>query len=449
MNLLVLLGVLTYLVAFLLLKVGWAHPTTVMLVGWAVVLVAQSLLPLGIMPASDHTYVLIGLGLVGWSLPTFWTPQPPLRPPDRSTSLGSIRLVPFAVTTAVIAMAVVVGALAFRARITASLNASSFASLDATEIRLAMTGEARDGGPISLLTAFAPLLAALGVIGARRFSRWWFGATALALAVTAQSPARTTTLTAVVVAAVVWTYLQNTSEGLPSSRRPMLFLAAAAGASLAYFQIVNNVLGKTEMTQRLYPDATLPAAVLSPASYFTGGISALTSAVASGFDPTAGNAGRSIYVIPRALSPFIPEVQTPDTLADFVRIPRPFNVYTAFGDMYFDFGMVGVFLMSLLAGWLIARAHRQARSGDMAAIWLSASLLAVMASTAQAFRLFHLDIVAPAIGGFVVLRLIGRPDLSAVSPGEEAPTRQRVPAGAWTPRPAGRSPRPHRHLHRP
>lgn len=407
MTLLVLLGAIAYLVWFLRLKVGWAHPTTAMLVGWAVLLAAHALLPLGIIPAGDTSYAVIALGLSGWAIPAFWVPRPPVVAGRNQTApIESIQQSALLVGTAVIAAAVIVGMVAFRARITASVGAASFASLDAQEIRAAMTGRARGGGPLSLLMAFAPLLAALGVIGTQRFSRWWFAAVLLALTVTVQSPARIATLTTVVVAIGVWFYLQNPVDRPSPSRRPMLLAAITAAVSLGYFQTVNNVLGKTELLQRLAPDSSLPAAILSPAYYFTGGISALEAALRNDVDPTVGSAGRSIYVFPRFLSAFTPEVQPPETLAEFIRIPFPFNVYTAFGDMYFDFGVAGVLVLSLIAGWMVAKAHYHARRGSLSAIWLSALLLAVAASSAQAFRLFYLDMVAIGLGGVIVLRWI-------------------------------------------
>lgn len=238
------------------------------------------------------------------------------------------------------------------------------------------------------------------MVGGTRLTRNWWSLVGIALVVTMQSPARITTLTVVVTTAAMWLYLRGGAHDARVPRWKMVLgLVAVLVGSSAYFQSVGDDLGKSDLLIRDYGESPVPAAVLGPTVYFTGGLSALTVALEDGHDPTNGNVGRSVFLLPRIAALALPDIDPPETHASFVRIPNRFNVFTAWGDMYFDFGLLGVILLSLVLGLVTVTVHARAMGGQLVSVWLGAVTVAVLASTAQAFRLFYVDIAAMSGAG--------------------------------------------------
>ena len=398
---------------------GWFHPATLCLSAWSAATGLLALLPLGVARLNGTAALVLLLGV--FSLATGALIGADLRPPSamrgspgRRPTLATV--IPVA---AVVSLVLVLGLLRFRAQVTAATGAGSFGELSATQVRFATVyGEAAKGGIGSLMMSVAPVLAALGIM-ATALTRWSWLLVGVALYATAQNPGRTFTLTVVATAAAFFAYLWPQRQvklpwhGRPSRRRLVVMAALVIVGSGAYFQTVGNSLGKSDLAIPEGASPALPRSVVPAAVYAVGGMSALAVSTSTGTDPTVGEHGRSVYLLPRLAHVLDPETHAPDTVAKFVDIPVPFNVYTGFGDLYFDFGYTGVIGIGLLIGLLLGLVHARARAPGASPAWAFCSALGIslMVSMLISFRVLYLDsVVQLAVGalGFWLIDRLGK-----------------------------------------
>ena len=411
-----LLG-LTTLAALWVTRREGLSPLTAGVWAWVVTLLVALLDPADLTDVSTQTVLTVGTGIIALSLPSFLNRRDVSPPLETHRGIALARLV---VLSGFTAAAVIVGLTAFRGRIAAAAGAN-FGDLSLTQVRLAQTGDAQGGGLTGLLLAAAPLLGCLGAYGAVHYSRLWWVLSVFALYASLQTPARLTTLSLLVQVAVFYYYVRTTpGSSVPkwyqaSRRRVIVIASGVAAGGVLFFNFLGQRLGKNQLAAVSFPNYAWPDWTLSPVLYYTGGLPALSKAqVSPGDDPL--EQGTSVFTLVRAASEVSDRFVVPNSLGDPVYIPTPFNVFTGFGQIWFDFGFVGVAVLSALLGWVAVVAHRRARVGRLAAAWAAATIAGLLLTMPQAYRLFYLDTLFQLAVGVLAFTWIQR---SRERPGDE------------------------------
>jgi oligosaccharide repeat unit polymerase len=265
-----------------------------------------------------------------------------------------------------------------------------------------------------------PVLACWGLIGARVYSKVYLLATAGAVASTLVSPSRTTivqlALTAALFGSYVWRAPVRTTHR-PTLRKVVPALAAVAlgAVLLSYFTSTTAALGKDQGATNIYHGYGVPDHLISPVLYTVGGLSALTVAIDNGINPLERYG--SVFSLIRVWRGVDPSVTAPNTIGRFVPIPGDFNVYTGFGQAYFDFGWLGAFLFPAFVAWVVVSAHRRALRASPRAM-LVASVAGVAAiNMLLENTFFNLGVSFQLVLGFVLFGWIRvrveRPEKSA------------------------------------
>lgn len=396
------------LVLVLVRRQRWLHPTTLFAGIWTLTLVVRLIAPLLQARMTTTAAAIIGIGLVAVCIPAIVGSRPLQAPDDVQLGDRGVALWRLIVLTCALGVAVAIGVYIFRAQVSAYVGAD-FEQLSATAVRRAQNTGAR-GGPLTLLMALAPLLGALGIYGGLRFSRWWYVVTALALVAVLQSPARTTTLGLVVTCATFYAYARPTIRRDPdaprvaqrSSRALVIQFAAVAAAGLAYFVYTGRQLGKDAIAFASVTGWTWPEWLLSPVQYLVGGTAGLSAVTSSRlYGSPFEDTGQSVFLLFRLVG------QQPETVAEFTPAPFPINVYTGFGNMYFDFGLAGVAVLSLVLGLFAQRGYRSYRL-RLEFAWVAAVLVSLLVSTGIVYRLFALDVVALLLSGWLAFAWLRR-----------------------------------------
>jgi len=369
-------------------------PLAVSLALWGCVLGLLAIAPLRLNPVEPTAAVAICVGLICLVAPSLIMPR---RSAAAAVSDGAPVFARFLMVSALMTGLVVLGVVAFRDDI-ASAAGAGFDALSLQQVRHAQVTNARGGGLLGILGAAPPILSCLGVYGALTHSRWWFVLSGIALGASLQTPARTFTLALVVCMVVFYFYARRgvVRSSLPTrrfSRRPVLIAALAAGTAFIAFNYFDAALGKDKFALSFFPQYSWPKPLLGIILYVTGGVSAFSTAIEANANPFAGQEGQSVFLFARLWNFIQPEFHSPETLGEFVNIPIPFNNFSAFGQIYFDYGMGGVALLSVLFGGLAVVAHRAAMDGKFAWIWVSAVMASLLFYTPAGFRLFFLDTV--------------------------------------------------------
>lgn len=332
-----------------------------------------------------------------------------------------------ALWTVIAGMMTAVGAWYFQTQIGAAVGAD-FANLTPEQIRRAQTSDTRGGGALGLLLATAPLLGCLSLLGIQQRNRLYLVPVAGAFLALYQNPSRTVILSLVVTMAIFYFYTRriafegSTKIKIEMNRATRYALALGGGIMLiAIFIVIGDSLGKNEAAQQMYADSRVPTFLTSPLLYLMGGASALTVVTDYGATPYASR-GATTYILARLWSMFDSSYQAPETIAGYVSIPEPFNVYTGYGHLWIDWGWLGLILLSTALGLTAWYSHKFAMLGSLPAAWVSASVAAVFMSMPLDFRLLNLDVVTAAAVGYIALRSItsrssGQAAGSAASPG--------------------------------
>lgn len=389
----------------------WSHPLTVYFALWAACFATVAINPFGFTPldAKSGTLLCVALGAVavgsivaGGSRPRIGTSQ--------FVSAYSYR--------ALFALAVILGGIvayglfAERAAIAAAAG-TAFDSLSPSRIRfVTVYGGAAHIGLGAVAFECAPLLAGVGIVIARRSALGWL-VTALALLATTLTPARTFTVTTAVIAMVFWLYLR---DGDSSSRRrlrhrsvTLLVVTTAVIGSILYFYQSGNETRKNELLTAQVAQTPIPPQLTPLAVYFSAGPQALTRALVVRDNPAEGERYRSVWLLTRVMASVDEHVHVPNTVAGFVRIPLEFNTYTWVGDVWFDFGWLGVLVVGVLLGWLVETVHRRARARtSLTRAWTAAVVVSLFFWTIIEFRFLWLETTLWLGVGALVFSLVER-----------------------------------------
>jgi hypothetical protein len=388
---------------FCLVRRGVRHITTLWAAYWLVVAAIAIANPLHLTPITWKVAAIVVVGVASFAIL-----------PLSRHSIGVVERasvvtdpVKFTVVAIVTSFALLIGLRLFEARIASSAGAA-FGELDPSAVRYAQSiGTARGGGPGLLLLSLAPVVACLGVLGGKTLHRAWYTLVLLSLYVSTRQPGRTLTLGVIAAAIAFYLYVDASRPRKrrdARSGRVVILVLVTLIASVAYFQSVGNSLGKTKIVTSQLEKTWVPEGLAVPLVYEIGGLSALATVEKYDIDPAVGNHGRSTYILARTEKAVGARSETPDTVAAFTNIPIPFNVYTAFGDVWFDYGPVGLIGLFVFFGALVSAADRRAATGSYAWMWSAALLISVAASTPISFRLFNVDTIAVLVAGAVVFK---------------------------------------------
>ncbi|QIZ99236.1 O-antigen polymerase [Leifsonia sp. PS1209] len=384
-------------------------------------LAAHIIAPLSLEPMSVQSAVIVFFSLVALSAPTWLPARKPAREKagHGDSGVAFARLVLLAV---VLLSATLIGFHAFTSSVAAATG-TGFNSLSLVEVRAAQNGAARGGGLLVLLGSLGTVLGCVGVYGALRFSRFWLILPAVSLAVVLQNPSRSNSISLIVVLAVFYLQVRSSvpprrgTRGSLSRRsqwmRAALFSTLVTVGAISVFNVVGSELGKNEMASTLFPDYSWPAWSLSPIYYVAGGFSALSEAMRLGTSPFAP--GSSFFSILRVFNA-VGGPPPPETIAAYVYIPTPFNLYTGPGQLFFDSGIFGTIVAMLALGILLTYAHRRAQAGYTEWAWVSSVLFTVALSLPQSFTLFRLDLDFEILVGFCVFLAIRRSAVRSTAP---------------------------------
>lgn len=386
---------------------GIAHPATLFVVMWILLAALHAINPLHFTPASFQASVTIALGVVAVTLGTLMS-----RPRGADPIKSRPNAITFAAVASILSLAVAYGVVSFRQTIADTLGGvSDFDSLDQSRILYAVAyGGARGGGIDRLMFALAPLVACLGVLGGARLHKAWYMLIPLTLFATTQTPGRTLTFTLVCVAVSFYLYTRSNRDKERSSAKAVCAAAAAVVVVILYFNAVGASLGKNQMLVQALGRTAVPDFLTAPLTYLLGGISALSQAQAAGVDP--GEPGRSIFTVVKVGEMLGLPVQSPEVISRYVLMPVPINVFTGFGDVWFDFGYLGLFIYFVLVGSACAIAHRSAVRGSLRSAWVASMFVSVLATSAMSVRLFYVDTVALLAVGWIVFGLLDQSSFS-------------------------------------
>lgn len=377
-------------------------PVFIATIMWAAILSAAVINPLSLYPLTAESSRIISIGILATAIGTVVFPVGPAPgAPTKTASPDHARLLTVAV---LLSFASVLAYVRFRAQISAAAG-GSFSDLSDSAIRSAQTGAAKGGGIGSILVALYPILACVGAYGALRISRLYWFFPLLALSLSMQSPARLSTLSLVLQTGVFSAYVWLAQRALTHRIRIRILagLVVTVAACMVIFNYVGSRLGKSQLLAQHVPETYIPDWALSLWVYFTGGPFAFSRAIENGnpFDTP----GSSAYV-PMRIAGLLVDIPKPSSLASFERLPLPFNVFTGYGQMWLDFGTLGVIFLSATFGASCAMAHRSALRGRIPGAWASAVCCSLLFSMPQAFRLFYVDVVFQLVIGYLIFLFI-------------------------------------------
>ncbi len=401
---------------------GIGHPLVVYYAVWSVVFAVDAINPLGLPTVTGQAISVMAVGqaavFAGAVVFGAFVPRAPrggallavdhpyAQPGSSQEPTSSPSEARLWVGIAVLAITVVVGISAFQHGVESAAGLPESA-LSASEIRaLSGTESVAHAGVATLGLTLAALLAACGVIIAERRRGFGWTIAALGIAATTVSPQRTNTLTALGLVFALWLYRRSQQQSLRRSGAYIVVLgvvAIAIGGTL-FFNTVGNRLGKSTIITQAVGETAVPRALVPLTAYLTASPSALSTTLSDHIDPTTGNHLRSVWLLPRALSILVPSTSVPNTVSAFTNISFPFNTYTWQGDVFFDFGMLGVAVAGLAIGALVAWVHRLAlRRRSVFSAWLAAVVSIVSLLGIIEFAFFWLEVSLWAFAGWAVL----------------------------------------------
>lgn len=398
---------------------GLLHPATVCVSLWVLIALGFALRPFNLVQPSTTVTIAILAGLAALCVPSVLATRSGRRPSYRARP-GAPPAPPLVPRTWLLGLAAVgllgavsYGVLSFRSAISAALGGQSFGELDAKLIRYAeLYGNAQLSAAGSLAFSLVPLLGCVAVVGGLCHHWGWFVLLPVSLALTLQSPSRTTTITLLVTSIFFYLLLSRTpvsrlvQHGVRLTRAQAIGLAGVTVAlGVSYFAYVGQALDKAGVEPGIEAASWLPDALAQPLIYQMGGVSAFTVALEHppGAGGPYGEFGRSVYALTKVAGLLGVDMPPPLPFAAYVDIPSPFNTYTAFGDTYFDMGMAGVIGLFLVTGLVIAVFSRWPWRGHPGSMWVLATMTAVVTATPLHMRLLDGDILVQALGGWLLL----------------------------------------------
>lgn len=378
-------------------KHGNLHPAFLLAGIWAVAFFVLSVVgsPMGLERPSPRAFALIMLGVGGFCAPALLARESDpreMRPLPRKALLGAGTIVVF--------ILVVVGYLTFSNEIEQAAG-RAFGELSYTEIRSFQISEDRSGvGVRGLLPSLAPLSLCLFVLAGRAISRIWYLGIAPVAYCVIQSPSRTSGLTALVAIVLFFAWSHPRPSRRHLTRHQIAWFFAAMGLIGAYFILVGSARDSRSVETSVLPAGWIPSPLVSPALYLVGGIPALSVVQTNWLGRV--DFGRSVYAFLRLAQGVGLPVKAPEVIGEYVPIPFNFNVYTAFGDLWLDFGMLGTILVFTILGVAAHGAYVRARRGSLSFAWLSTLAGTWVLSTPLSFRVFYLDSLFLACAGVLI-----------------------------------------------
>jgi len=404
-------------------RLGLRNPVTVTVAIWLAVGLLLAVRPFNLIEPGIRVSVAIVAGLTALCLPPLLLPgRWPAGSGDTSGRAGSPRLVvrpwPLAAAATLVLLAALYGVLSYRSSVSAALGGVPFSQLDPKLIRWAeLYGSVKLSSSGSIALGLAPLLGCLAVLGGLGHRWWWFLLLPVSLGIVTQSPSRTAALSVVVGSAFFYLLLTRVQHGPlvitgPRLRRGhLLALGGGIGAlALGYFSYIGTALDKSQAAPGLFPARWLPGPLLEPLLFQVGGVSAFTAALEhpTGAGGPYDHFGRSMYTVVKVAKVLGAPLPGPDPFAGYVDIPVPFNTYTAFGDIYFDLGLVGVVVLFLLMGVVVHLFTTWPEPGHPVSAWVLSTMAVVLTDSPVNMRFLDLDIVIQAFVGALVLSLVLR-----------------------------------------
>jgi hypothetical protein len=404
-------------------RLGLLHPVSVTVLLWLVLSLLIAAAPLDLVVPDVHAAGVILAGLVALCLGPLVLDTS--RVAGGAGTVAASRSPSFRMTVrpwrlglaAVVVVALVTwGVLEYRNAVSAALG-QPFGQLSPKLVRwaevygnLQMSSAAKDA--FGLVAVIGPL----GVIGGRCHSRWWYLLVPVALALSAQSPSRTTTLSIAVTTGFFYFLLSRTPgtrlamrEGTVGRFQGVGLVVGTVALALGYFTTVGQQLDKAG-TPGLVTAGWVPRVLVAPLLYQLGGASAFTVVLdhpTGGAGPYNGF-GRSIYgavKLARLLGADVTIGQSPGSYAN---IPVPFNTYTAFGDTYFDLGVAGVLVVFFLIGLLVHRLGTWPWPGHPCSVWGLSVVASVLVDSPVHMRILDGDILVAAVAGCLALGFVLR-----------------------------------------
>ena len=395
-----LLSLVSYILSS---RLGRFHPVSLYPLFWAVVLITPPAVGLEIYPPSMMALSIITVCAMALATGAYAgaDAQPDQRQEGPQTYSSNL-----AIVLTIVTLMFFVGHGTFRAGIEVATG-MSFDALDPRTIRYAQNYlEGGGGGVLSLFFSVGVVFVPLLLFAGQRYSRLFYLLIPVVFGLISQSPARTYSLTVAVVSVTFFFYqrAQGSSHQPHRVWRLLAVAVVALGLATGYFVTVGQSLGKAQNLKGIAESSWLPPGVDMTVLYFVGGVSALSVAIDAGFNPSLDAFGRSASVVFRVLSEIVPGVQVPDTIAPSSFIPVPFNVYTAPGDVWFDFGLAGVFVIFSGMGLVLRRAHDRALRGDPGEMFVAAYLVSTLLATPLNLNLLTIQSIFLLIVGWVAFR---------------------------------------------
>lgn len=391
--------------AYALRRVGWS-PVTFAGCMWVIICTISWLDPLGLISPSLAVQIMVLVGLASLTIPSLIATN--RGPRLKAQHWDRVKPGTLAIWIVLSAVTTIIGAIAFRQNISAASGGEGFASLSASQVRSAQVN-LQGGGLAALLQATYPILGCLSILGAMKFSRWYLLGGVLALYVALQNPGRTITLSLVAEMGTFYLYCRplNSAQSLSKRTRRGAVAVAAFGlaAMMWIFVSTGSKLGKNKLAAQLFPTTHLPDFLLTPVLYLTGGMSAMTTVITDHYAPYQDHY-TSVFLFARIYAFINPTYHAPHTIGNFVPAPIPFNVFTGFGQAWWDFGWLGVVGLSIALGIAAALSHRTGRAGSLTGAWTASVCVAMMISLPLQFRIFDLDTVFQLVVGWIALKTI-------------------------------------------
>lgn len=383
--------------------------------------------PLILTPMTWSAALIFGVGLTAVLGGSLWAARWIRSRSATYRAIGIVeppRVLRWTVGLAVASAGLAIALLTFRDSIVAASGSASFGQLTAEQVRYYQVyGATLHAGIGTTLFALAPLIAAGGVVlGHQRRLGYVF--TAYAIFMSLQTPSRTEVFFTVMASLLCWLYYKpvRTSERGTDQHlwRRIAVISFAIICLIGYFQYEGDLLHKSSPAQ-LLAGTKVPQALFSPVIYLTGEPEALSAAITENVNPTDGEHGRTIWIVPRVLSLLDRQISAPSIVAQPVAIPYPYNTYSWTGDLWLDFGWPGVVLGGLFIGFgtvlIDERAYRQ-RSALWS--WWGAAWGTIVFSSFIGFEFFWLNSLIFTVAGLLVF---GRPKFVSRSSATPVETR--------------------------
>lgn len=392
-------------------SLGRWHPATLFVWGWVATLLMVWLNPLGAEPVSPVVLLIIFASIsvfvtaaiiVGQRRTELVAPEPG-RPP------GPVGI-RFTAVAAVVLLLVFVGYSRYKAYVASALGVNSLASVGRATIRQATTlGAAQHGGLGVLLLSLCPLLGCIGIEGYVRTRRAaWLLLVPLGIGLISVDPGRAGVLGTITASIAYFAYrLRATSDGRRPRRTPRRRAAvlAVVGVAFGLFFFIQHSSSSSldPALNGAKVSGYVPRPLIEPLLYWTGGVNAFSGAFQEGVNPFE-HPGRPVSIVFRAAQIIDPSVEQPSSDASYAYVPFATNVYTAFGDAWFAYGLGGVVLLMGTLGAMASALHRRALSGGPEWAWLASLLATALANTLLSFSVFVVAVLFPAAVGWVLLR---------------------------------------------